>query len=182
MRSANWLCVPPSVLSLHFALRTLHFELASCSQSRTAPNPKLQSHHRLHHMNPDPLKHPALGIFIVAGFPLRGYDEQGDTAMNPLLESHRKAIVKLCKRYGVKRLEAFGSALGESFDPEHSDLDLLIEFEPMPAYARVDAYFGILDELRSLLDRQIDLVMIGAVKNPYIAQHIERTKQLLYAA
>ncbi len=133
-------------------------------------------------MNPDPVRPREPNILIVAGFRLRGYDEQGDTAVNPLLESHREAIVKLCKRYGVKRLEAFGSALGGDFDPERSDLDLLIEFEPMPAYARVDAYFGMLDELRTLLGREIDLVMVGAVKNPYIARQIERTKQLLYAA
>ena len=52
----------------------------------------------------------------------------------------------------------------------------------MEPYARVDAYFGLLDELRVLLGIDIDLMMIGAVKNPYIAQNIERTKQLLYAA
>jgi uncharacterized protein len=52
----------------------------------------------------------------------------------------------------------------------------------MEPYARVDAYFGVLDELRTLLDRDIDLVMVGAVRNPYIARNIERTKQLLYAA
>lgn len=52
----------------------------------------------------------------------------------------------------------------------------------MEPYARVDAYFGMLDDLRALLNREIDLVMAGAVKNPYIARDIERTKQLLYAA
>jgi len=29
---------------------------------------------------------------------------------------------------------------------------------------------------------EIDLVMVGAVKNPYIARDIERTRQMLYAA
>jgi uncharacterized protein len=52
----------------------------------------------------------------------------------------------------------------------------------MQSYARVDAYFGMLEELRTLLGREIDLVMVGAVKNPYIARNIERTKQLVYAA
>jgi uncharacterized protein len=102
--------------------------------------------------------------------------------MNALLENQREAIAVLCRRYGVKRLEAFGSALGDDFDPEQSDLDLLVEFGPMQSYARVDAYFGMLEELRTLLGREIDLVMVGAVKNPYIARNIERTKQLLYAA
>ena len=39
----------------------------------------------------------------------------------------------------------------------------------MEPYARVDAYFGMREELRALLNREIDLVMVGAVKNPYIS-------------
>ena len=38
------------------------------------------------------------------------------------------------------------------------------------------------DELRALLKREMDLVMVGAVKNPYISREIERTKQLFYAS
>ena len=99
-----------------------------------------------------------------------------------LLESKREAIAEVCARYGVRRLHAFGSAPGEDFRSDESDLDLLVEFAPMESYARVDAYFGMLDELRLLFNREIDLVMVGAIKNPYIARDIERTKQLLYAA
>ena len=99
-----------------------------------------------------------------------------------LLTSRREALEKLCARYGVARLEAFGSALRDDFKPSESDLDLLVEFGPMAPYARVDAYFGLRDELRALLGQEIDLVMAGAVKNRYLARNIERTKQLLYAA
>ena len=66
--------------------------------------------------------------------------------------------------------------------PCESDLDLLVEFGPMQPYARVDAYFGVLEELKALLALEIDLVMAGAVKNPYIARDIERTRRMLYAA
>ena len=52
----------------------------------------------------------------------------------------------------------------------------------MEAYARVDAYFGLLDDLRAILGVPVDLVMAGAVRNEYIARDIERTKQMLYAA
>ena len=84
-------------------------------------------------------------------------------------------------RFHVKSLSVFGSvARGEA--RAESDVDLLVEFEPMEPYARVEAYFGLLDELRQLLNRDIDLVMVGAVKNPYIARDIERTKQLLVSS
>jgi len=102
--------------------------------------------------------------------------------MTALLKEKEDRIVAACERHGVARLEAFGSALREDFDPEVSDLDLLVEFKDMEPYARVEAYFGLLDDLRDLFGRDVDLVMVGAVKNPYIARDIERTKQLLYAA
>lgn len=102
--------------------------------------------------------------------------------MNVLLEDKREAIADVCARHGVARLDAFGSALHDDFNPDNSDVDLLVEFVPMKPYARVDAYFGMLNELRELFNREVDLVMVGAVKNPYISRDIERTKQSLYAA
>ena len=59
---------------------------------------------------------------------------------------------------------------------------MLVEFDPMEPRALADAYFGLLDELRVLLDVGVDLVMSDAVKNRYIAREIERTKQPYYAA
>ena len=99
-----------------------------------------------------------------------------------ILESKLKQISEACSRHGVARLHVFGSALNADFRPDKSDLDLLVEFVPMEPYARVDAYFGMLEELRALLNMKVDLVMVGAVKNPYIAREIERTKKVLYAA
>jgi len=102
--------------------------------------------------------------------------------MVSLLEAQRGAVAEICTRHGVARLDAFGSALREDFRPEASDIDLLVEFKPMAPYARVDAYFGLLEDLSRLFGREVDLVMVGAIKNRYVAQDIERTKQLLYAA
>lgn len=99
-----------------------------------------------------------------------------------ILERKRAAIAELCARYGVSRLDVFGSALRDDFQPGESDLDLLIEFSPMDPYERADAYFGFLDELRSILGVQVDLVVAGAVKNRFIAADIARTKQMFYAA
>ena len=101
--------------------------------------------------------------------------------MIELLETKLDAISTACKRFGVARLHAFGSALRDEFQPGRSDVDLLVEFGPMEPYARVDAYFGLLEALRSILGEQVDLVVSGAVKNRYIAGEIEQTKELLYA-
>jgi hypothetical protein len=99
-----------------------------------------------------------------------------------VLESKREQIAAACARHGVLRLDAFGSAVRGDFRQGDSDVDLLVEFGPMDVYARVDAYFDLLDEFRGILGREVDLVMVDVVKNRYIAADIERTKQALYAA
>ncbi|MBN1631777.1 MAG: nucleotidyltransferase family protein [Thermoleophilia bacterium] len=98
------------------------------------------------------------------------------------LEENRQAIAELCTRYGVVRLDVFGSVLRDDFRPDESDVDLLAEFAPRDPYELAKDYFDMLDELEELLGVKVDLVMVGAVKNPYIADDIEQTKQLLYAA
>ena len=102
--------------------------------------------------------------------------------MARILESKREQIAAACARHGVLRLDAFGSAVRDDFRPGDSDVDLLVEFGPMDPHTRVDAYFDLLDELRDILGAEVDLVMVDAVKNRYIAAEIERTKQAFYAA
>jgi predicted nucleotidyltransferase len=99
-----------------------------------------------------------------------------------ILADKQQVIAQACRRYGVSRMHVFGSALRDDFQPEGSDIDLLVEFLPMDPHKLVDAYFGLLNELRSILDTEVDLTMSDAVKNRYIAADIERTKQVFYAA
>src|SRR5690625_7193784 len=40
------------------------------------------------------------------------------------------ALATLARRHHVSRLSLFGSAATESFDPERSDADFLVEFSP----------------------------------------------------
>lgn len=102
--------------------------------------------------------------------------------MTTIIEDKRQAIEDACRRHSVARFDVFGSALRDDFSLIDSDVDLLVEFSSLESYAKVDAYFGLLDELRDILGRDVDLVMSGAVKNRYIASDIERTKQKVYAA
>ena len=98
------------------------------------------------------------------------------------LELGRGVIGELCKRHRVARLEVFGSILRTDFASDTSDVDFLVELTPMEPYERVDAYFGLLEDLRTHIGQQVHLVMAGAVKNRFIADDINRTKQLVYAA
>lgn len=93
-----------------------------------------------------------------------------------------EAIRDLCLKHGVARLWLFGSAATGEFDPVKSDFDFLVEFGALPPGTRADAYFGMLEDLRDLTKRSVDLVEIGAVRNRYVRASIESTRVPLYAA
>lgn len=100
--------------------------------------------------------------------------------MHPALFAHRAAVAALCRLSGVKRLELFGSAARDDFDPEHSDFDFLVEFDDSDQGDPLQSYFGLKEALERLLGRPVDLVMPAAVKNPYILDSINRDRQLVY--
>jgi hypothetical protein len=95
-------------------------------------------------------------------------------------ERHLDRIAELCRRYGVIRLEVFGSAAtGMGFDDE-SDVDFLYEMEKGPGYA--DRFFDLKDALEELFGRPVDLVHDASIDNPYFRKSVDETKQLIYAA
>jgi predicted nucleotidyltransferase len=102
--------------------------------------------------------------------------------MNPSISQHRCEIADICRRYQVHRLELFGSAVEERFDPQRSDIDLLVEFEPLADGEHADTYFGLLEALEALFSRHVELVMILAIRNRYFLEAVEPTRTLLYAA
>jgi predicted nucleotidyltransferase len=87
---------------------------------------------------------------------------------------------ELCRRFHVRRLSLFGSAVSGGFDPDRSDLDLLVEFEPMSPRAYSEAYFGLLAALEALYRRDIDLLTEAALANPYLRRRIEAERQTLF--
>ncbi len=102
--------------------------------------------------------------------------------MLTMLEQNQNVIAALCRRYGVARLEVFGSAATGAFVPERSDLDFLVAFDLRSSVSLFDRYFGLLEELERLFGRKVDLVMESAMKNPYFIENVNRSRQPLYAA
>jgi uncharacterized protein len=88
-------------------------------------------------------------------------------------------LAALCRRYRVRRLALFGSALREDFGPD-SDLDLLVTFAP-------DAQIGFLAlgqlrrELMALFQRPVDLVPQDGLKSQ-IREAVLDSAELIYAA
>ncbi len=89
------------------------------------------------------------------------------------------AIEEFCRRYPIRELAVFGSALREDFTPS-SDLDLLVEFEP-------DAEVGFMTlskmqrELSKIFNRQVDLVPKEGLK-PRVRRAVLSSARVLYAA
>jgi len=78
--------------------------------------------------------------------------------MHSDIASRQPELVDLCRRFGVARLEVFGSAArGFDYQPQSSDADFLVTFEPS---MRNDlaAFSDFKEALESLLRRPVDLV------------------------
>ncbi|MFN0152182.1 MAG: nucleotidyltransferase family protein [bacterium] len=88
----------------------------------------------------------------------------------------------LCVKYRVALLAVFGSAATGRFVNATSDLDFLVEFQPMAAVDRAASYFGLLESLEALFARPIDLVESSAIRNPYFRASVDETRVDLYAA
>jgi predicted nucleotidyltransferase len=101
---------------------------------------------------------------------------------SPVIDAHLSELRLLCNKHLVARLELFGSAATEQFDVRNSDLDFLVEFSPLSPADRATAYFGLLADLQDLFHRDIDLVELEAVKNPYFKKVVDSQRMVLYAA
>jgi predicted nucleotidyltransferase len=104
--------------------------------------------------------------------------------MIPEITAHREELRQLCRRFGVLRLDVFGSAArGEDFEPATSDVDFLVEFAaPEDGLAR---FLDFKQALEALLGRRVDLVDRKAIETShnYIRRgHILSGAEPVYAA
>ena len=91
-----------------------------------------------------------------------------------------KELEQLCILYRVQRLDLFGSSVTGRHNLEESDLDFMVEFQPLPAGEYADTYFGLLETLEQLFDCPVDLVIGSAIKNPYFLRAVEETRTPVY--
>ncbi len=100
--------------------------------------------------------------------------------LHPLIGERTADLERLCQRYRVRRLALFGSAVTDRGLTEASDLDFLVEFEPLPSGVYANTYFGLLEALQQLFNRPVDLVVESAIKNPYFLAAVEATRTSVY--
>ena len=100
--------------------------------------------------------------------------------MNANLELDRDALADFCRKWRIRELSIFGSALRDDFDPE-SDLDFLVSFEPGAALD-IDALLDMKEELEARHGRSVDLVEKEAMRNPWRRYEVLKTREVIYAA
>lgn len=101
--------------------------------------------------------------------------------MTNLFDHHRKELAALCRRANVRRLDAFGSAVRDDFDPVTSDFDFLVEFDEVPPASYAQAYFALKEGLEKLFGRPVDLVTDSSLANPYFRDRVAAERRNIYA-
>lgn len=98
-----------------------------------------------------------------------------------IIKLHIKAITALCVKHKVGKLYVFGSVLTDHFSAD-SDIDFLVEFSNVDLREYAGNYFDLKESLEQLLQRNVDLIELNALKNPYLIKSIASNQELLYAA
>jgi uncharacterized protein len=92
----------------------------------------------------------------------------------------REDLEALCQRWGVAKLQLFGSVARGEAGPD-SDVDLMVTFLPdrTPSLWK---FVSMNDEFEAMLGRSVDLIVEGTIRNPYRKASIERDLTVVYAA
>lgn len=102
------------------------------------------------------------------------------SVVNNFLTPHIEGLIKLCECHKLSQLWVFGSVLTELFT-EDSDIDFLYEFEQgLTPDEELDHLLGFIESATEILNRRIDLVWVGGLRNPYFKEEVDQSKQLIY--
>lgn len=91
------------------------------------------------------------------------------------IQINRDEIAEFCRARGIRKMSLFGSAVRDDFDPDRSDVDVLVELAPDTRVGL--AYFGWADELSRIFGRKAD---ISSRLNKHIEEQVRREALTIY--
>jgi predicted nucleotidyltransferase len=100
--------------------------------------------------------------------------------VHPFVQSRLPQVIELCRRHHVKRLDLFGSAATDRFNPATSDVDFAVEYLPDVRRGLGGDYFALKAGLAQVYEREIDLVALQAVRNPFFRDEVIETRVPVY--
>ena len=89
-------------------------------------------------------------------------------------------IRDLCDTYGVVKLELFGSAATDAFDPARSDLDMIGTFGDPEERGYARRYLRFAEALEALFGRRVDLMTDWPIRNPFLRRSVDQTRRTLH--
>lgn len=104
-------------------------------------------------------------------------------SIHPSVAQHLDEIRDLAARYGVEKLEIFGSAMTPDFDEDRSDVDFIVHYPPDYDFGYfAKRLFDLEDEIAETLDRPTQLVMTSALRGSRFRQNADLTRTIVYVA
>ncbi len=94
------------------------------------------------------------------------------------LDIPQEKIAEFCRKWKIVEFSLFGSILREDFTPE-SDMDVLVKFAENPGWG-LFALVEMEEELKAVFGRKVDLVMKGALHNPFRRHSILTSREVIY--
>jgi len=92
----------------------------------------------------------------------------------------KKKIEAFCLKWKISEMALFGSVLSEAFRPD-SDIDVLVSFRDDAGWGLFD-FVDMIDELKAILGRKVDLVEKDSLRNPFRKKAILADNEVIYAA
>jgi uncharacterized protein len=89
-------------------------------------------------------------------------------------------IEAFCRKWRVVEFALFGSILRDDFRPD-SDVDIVVELAPDAPWSLFE-WVEMIDELKAIFGRQVDLVEKTAITNPFRRKAILGSREVVYAA
>lgn len=100
--------------------------------------------------------------------------------MNPRFQMDQGKIAAFCQKWKVTEFSIFGSALRDDFGPE-SDVDVLVSFAE-DAHRSLDDWVDMIEELKIIFGREVDLVSRRGLRNPFRRHEILAAREVVYVA
>lgn len=97
-----------------------------------------------------------------------------------MIRERYSLFVDLCRSHKVAKIYAFGSSITDRFNPEASDIDLVVKVDINDPVERGEALLSLWDKLEALFGRRVDLLTDDSIRNPYLRSNINRTRKLIY--
>ena len=95
------------------------------------------------------------------------------------IKNRIEEVNEVCEKLSVEKLWIFGSAISSKFTNE-SDIDFLVSFQKLAVEDYAENYFLLAEDLEGMFKREVDLVTVNSLSNPYFIEQAEKNKVLIF--